>query len=162
MELVLELSNLSDTQTLAKHLSRVLEPGDIILLSGNLGTGKTAFTKALGQALGIPADKITSPSFALLHSYPDTKMPMIHVDLYRMGPDADPGAIGLDEYLDNRHLVIIEWSDYLMPGLRWTDNALRLHLDWLDQHKRRATLKAKSRNWTQRIDMIKKYMQQNP
>ncbi len=151
MEVTIGLSDLSDTERLARHLAQALDPGDIILLSGNLGTGKTAFTKALAQALGVPARRITSPSFGLLHHYPEAEIPLVHVDLYRMGHDADPGAIGLDEYLDNLHIVVIEWANYLMSGLKWTKQALTLHLDWIDQDRRQATLRTQEENWMQRI-----------
>ncbi len=152
MEIGLELKNLEATRTLARQLAQVTKPGDIILLSGDLGAGKTTFAKALAKGLGVPEEQVTSPSFALLHTYPKARISIVHVDLYRLGEEADPGEIGLDEYLDGTHLVIIEWADYLMPGLSWTDEALRIRLQWVDENRRRVFLRAKDEtSWSKRL-----------
>ena len=108
----------SDTRVIALQLAGDLKPGSVLLLSGDLGAGKTAFVRGLAEGLGISSDEVTSPTFTLVHEYRGGRLPLIHVDLYRLDR-ADLDEIGLDEELAARGVVAIEWAERLsrrIPG----------------------------------------------
>ncbi len=92
-----------------------LHGGDIVLLYGSLGAGKTLLTKGVMNALGFDVDEVTSPSFSLVNLYKTPMVDVYHIDLWRLDPSHDPaGAVGLDEILDQPNAVtIIEWPDRL-------------------------------------------------
>lgn len=106
----------SDEETLeiGREVGRGLDGGELILLRGGLGVGKTLFTKGVLDGLGFDYDEVTSPSFALVNLYPTEKFDVYHIDLWRLeGPNPDK-AVGLDEILsDEKAVVIIEWSERL-------------------------------------------------
>jgi tRNA threonylcarbamoyladenosine biosynthesis protein TsaE len=134
------LSSLEETLRLGRHLGRTARPGDIYTLSGDLGAGKTTLTQAIGQGLEVPADcYITSPTFSLMHEYPG-RLPIFHMDLYRLGSAAEIIELGLEEYLYGNGLAVIEWPDRLqdmMPLSR-----LDIHLTLVDENSRLAALTA--------------------
>ncbi len=108
----------SDTRVIALQLAGDLKPGSVLLLSGDLGAGKTAFVRGLAEGLGISSAEVTSPTFTLVHEYRGGRLPLIHVDLYRLDR-ADLDEIGLDEDLAVRGVVAIEWAERLsrrIPG----------------------------------------------
>lgn len=108
----------ADTRAVAATLAPTLAPGAVILLSGDLGAGKTAFVRGLAEGLGLDPDEVTSPTFTLVHEYRGGRLPLIHVDLYRLDR-ADFDEIGLDEDLAAKGVVAVEWSDRLarpIPG----------------------------------------------
>ena len=105
---------MEDTFLLGKSLGEHLGGGEIILLDGALGAGKTVFVKGLGSALGLDFNDITSPSFTLVNRY-DAALTLYHLDLYRL-PDgvAAANAVDLDELLsDERAVIVIEWAERL-------------------------------------------------
>lgn len=89
-----------------------LLPGAVLLLSGDLGAGKTAFTKGLAEGLGIAAADVTSPTFTLVHEYRQGRLPLVHVDLYRL-EKVDLDELGMDAELADQGVLAIEWSDRL-------------------------------------------------
>lgn len=99
-----------------------LRGGDVVLLSGELGAGKTLFTKGILHGLGYDVDEVTSPSFALVNLYKTEKLAVYHIDLWRLDAKADAStAVGLDEILEDPQAVaIIEWPDRLssMPAAK--------------------------------------------
>ena len=106
------------TRSIAAALARDLRAGAVLLLSGDLGAGKTAFVRGLAEGLGIDPDEVTSPTFTLVHEYRGGRLPLIHVDLYRLDR-ADLDEIGLDSDLAAAGVVAVEWSERLvraMPG----------------------------------------------
>ena len=111
----MELNGLAETRRLGCEIARLLRSGDIILLSGDLGTGKTTLAKAIGEGLGIDPAEITSPTFAIIHEYPEARLPLVHADMYRLGENADIEETGLEEYLTGGHAVLVEWAEFL-PG----------------------------------------------
>jgi tRNA threonylcarbamoyladenosine biosynthesis protein TsaE len=109
-----------ETREIAAALARDLTMGSVLLLSGDLGAGKTAFVRGLAEGLGIDPGEVTSPTFTLVHEYRGGRVPLIHVDLYRLDR-ADLDEIGLDQDLAATGVVAIEWSERLsraIPGAR--------------------------------------------
>ncbi len=107
--LVVVSHSVADTHRLASQLCGVVRPGDLVLLCGDLGTGKTAFTKGLAASLGIE-DHVTSPTFVLVQTY-DGPVPIVHVDLYRLEHAGELDALALEELLDETAIGVIEWGD---------------------------------------------------
>ncbi|MBI9086666.1 MAG: tRNA (adenosine(37)-N6)-threonylcarbamoyltransferase complex ATPase subunit type 1 TsaE [Desulfobacterales bacterium] len=103
------------TRALGAALGRKLDHGAVIALSGELGAGKTAFVQGLARGLGVPQDYyITSPSYTLVNEYPG-RMPLLHVDLYRLFYPVDPEALGLDAMDNGQGVVAIEWVERMDP-----------------------------------------------
>jgi tRNA threonylcarbamoyladenosine biosynthesis protein TsaE len=100
------------TQRFGLRLGSLLQPGDIVCLEGELGTGKTAFVRGLGRALGV-TDIIISPTFTLMSEYrgPRQTMPLFHIDVYRLGDVSEVESLGLWEYLYDDGVCAIEWAD---------------------------------------------------
>jgi len=111
-------SSEEETRAFAARLSSSLAAGAVLLLSGDLGAGKTAFVRGLAEGLGIDPGDVTSPTFTLVHEYRGGRLPLIHVDLYRL-ESADLDEIGLDGDLAVQGVVAVEWSERLsrrFPG----------------------------------------------
>jgi len=104
------------TREIAAAFAATLQPGAVLLLSGDLGAGKTAFVKGLAEGLGISADEVTSPTFTLVHEYRGGRLPLIHVDLYRLDR-ADLDEIGLDQDLADRGVIAVEWAERMSRHL---------------------------------------------
>ena len=128
----------SETQTrlIAGHVAAGLQPGAVILVRGDLGAGKTAFVRGLAEGLGISADEVTSPTFTLVHEYRGGRLPLIHVDLYRLDR-ADLDEIGLDQDLAATGVVAIEWPERL---LRTTAGAIDVKIADLGGDQREITI----------------------
>ncbi len=138
--------SLSDDETfdLGRSLGRSLHGGELILLEGDLGLGKTTFTKGLAAGIGIDPDTVSSPSFTLVHEYRDGRLPMFHVDLYRLEqPDDEMGTLGIEEILAAGGVVVVEWGERLPPYLR--RGALRVKLHDLGEGSRRIEIIAEGR-----------------
>ena len=107
-----------ETRRVARELAGSLDAGSVILLSGDLGAGKTAFVRGLAEGLGIDAGEVTSPTFTLVHEYRGGRLPLVHVDLYRLDR-AELDEIGLDPDLAMQGVVAVEWAERLtrpLPG----------------------------------------------
>jgi tRNA threonylcarbamoyladenosine biosynthesis protein TsaE len=105
-----------ETQLLAEQLGRLLQPGDVVALVGELGSGKTLFSQGLARGLGVPETfYITSPTFAIINEYPG-RVPFYHLDLYRVSR-ADFAELGLEEILFGQGAVAIEWAERLGEDL---------------------------------------------
>lgn len=99
------------TTRLAAKLAPLLRPGDLLVLSGELGAGKTFFVRALCRALGLPHSvAVTSPTFALVVEH-DTRPPLAHADVYRLSSAKEVQALGLDHQRDEGRLVVVEWGE---------------------------------------------------
>ena len=105
------------TRAIAGALAPMLTPGAVILLSGDLGAGKTAFVRGLAEGLAIDPDEVTSPTFTLVHEYRGGRLPLIHVDLYRLDR-AELDEIGLDQDLAAKGVVAVEWAERLTRTIR--------------------------------------------
>ena len=98
-----------ETEELGERLGRTLSPGDVVALTGDLGAGKTAFTRGIARGLGI-GDRVTSPTFAIVNYYRGPQ-PFAHFDLYRIHTETDLAAAGFYDYLDMGAVVAVEWSE---------------------------------------------------
>ena len=107
---VLDTSSESETSAAGEALARRLHPGDVILLYGELGAGKTAFVRGLARGLGANADEVSSPTFTLVQEYAATAATLYHVDLYRLSPP-EIDDLGLDELVGGGGILAIEWAD---------------------------------------------------
>ncbi len=110
----LELADLADLDSLAAEVAGATGPGDLLVLTGPLGAGKTTFVQSLAAALGSHA-AVSSPTYTLVHEYPTPAGVLVHADLFRLGADVAPGALGFDDYLDRARLVAVEWGEALLP-----------------------------------------------
>jgi len=136
LPLELELPTRRATIRLARVLAPHLGPGDLLALSGELGSGKTFFVRALCRALGLPArTRVTSPSFALINEY-QARIPIVHADLYRMGSADEARHLGLRE-MRSYALLVVEWAAPYVAALG--GGALHLEL-CVDDRGRRARL----------------------
>ncbi|MGE0394003.1 MAG: tRNA (adenosine(37)-N6)-threonylcarbamoyltransferase complex ATPase subunit type 1 TsaE [Vicinamibacterales bacterium] len=124
------------TAAAACALAASLTPGDVVLLSGDLGAGKTAFVKGLALGLGIPADDVSSPTFSLLHEYTGGRLVLHHADLYRLSPE-EVEDLGLDELAASGGILAVEWPDRLSRP--WPD-ALHVTLTHTGETTRRITI----------------------
>ena len=104
-----------DTLALGERIGAQAQPGDVLLLKGGLGAGKTLLTKGILNALDFDIDEVTSPSFTLVNLYPTPTVNVYHIDLWRLDENSDvASAVGLDEILAEENTVaIIEWSEKL-------------------------------------------------
>lgn len=108
----------AETRDLARTLAASLAAGDIVLLHGDLGAGKTVFVKGLAEGLGLTAAEVTSPTFTLVHEYAGGRLPLVHLDLYRL-ERTELDDVGLDPDVAARGAVVVEWAERLVhvpPG----------------------------------------------
>jgi tRNA threonylcarbamoyladenosine biosynthesis protein TsaE len=102
------------TSRLGRSLGHILGPGDLLLLSGDLGAGKTTLTKGIAAGIGIDEGEISSPSFSIIHQYPlpGSHGLFVHADLYRLG-EPDIVETGLEELINQSNIVVVEWGNIL-------------------------------------------------
>ncbi|MBB5687203.1 tRNA (adenosine(37)-N6)-threonylcarbamoyltransferase complex ATPase subunit type 1 TsaE [Sphingobium boeckii] len=122
----MRLADEAATLALGVRIAAVVRPGDVIALFGDLGAGKTTLSRGLLSALGLEGEA-PSPTFAIVQPYvpPETRIPVAHIDLYRLDDAAEAEELGLDDLLED-HVLLIEWPERLGDAL-WPD-ALRLTL----------------------------------
>jgi tRNA threonylcarbamoyladenosine biosynthesis protein TsaE len=125
--------NPEQTQKLGFRLGKLASPGDIFLLVGNLGTGKTCLTQGIANGLDIQ-EYTHSPSFVLMREY-QGRLPLYHVDLYRLDNIGEIVNLGLDEYLEGKGLCVIEWADKGMTVL--PQNHLLIKLSHAAENERK-------------------------
>ncbi len=117
-----------ETLDLGRGLGRVLKGGELLLLEGDLGYGKTVFARGIALALGIAPEEVSSPSFTLVHEYTGGRVPLFHIDLYRLeSPDEEAGALGIEEILAVGGVVLVEWGERLPPFLKRGATTIRFH-----------------------------------
>ena len=111
----LTLTNRDATIALGKKISKQLVAGDVLVLDGDLGAGKTTFTKGLAAGLEIP-DIIKSPTFTIIHEYQDGRLPLYHMDAYRL-ENGGAEDLGLEEYFDGDGVSVVEWAEFVEDEL---------------------------------------------
>ena len=139
----------SETRQIAGAVAKLVRPSDQIVLAGELGSGKTLFTKAFGQELGI-SEPITSPTFNLVHSYVGGRLPLHHADLYRLDRTGELAELGLDELAEQGGVVIVEWGDVAGEAL---GDALIVSINYsaaASAEERTFEVKSRGGQWTTR------------
>src|SRR5271163_2326161 len=128
-----------ETIRVGREIGGALKPPALILLSGDLGAGKTTLTKGIVSGLGAAEeDQVTSPTFTLVHKY-DHESVVYHVDLYRVGDFHDLETLGLEDFLTEQAIVIVEWPEKL--GLRTDWPILRIRLAHVDEESRQISIR---------------------
>ena len=151
-QLIMTCRAVEELRPLAVALASVLEAGDIVLLQGELGAGKTTLTQFLAQALGVGTDQyVASPSFALMHEY-SGRLPVFHMDLYRLGGEEDVELAGLPDFFEQRGVCVVEWPDRL--GSLTPDDRLDIHIEQAPSAIRRFTLTPRGLVWRQKMDRM--------
>ncbi len=113
--------DVAETRALGAELAAELAPDGVLLLSGDLGSGKTVLTQGLAEGLGIDPKEVQSPTFTLIREHEGSGGRLVHVDLYRLDP-AETAALGIDELLAGPGVKVVEWAERLpfrVPGARW-------------------------------------------
>lgn len=134
-------NSVEETLAAAAEVASQLSAGDIILYEGDMGAGKTHFTKGIAKYLGID-DEITSPTFALVNEY-SGKMPLFHFDLYRIGSYDDLYAIGFFDYLDRGGIIAAEWSENIAELKEELGEVITIHIEKLSETGRRIVVSGK-------------------
>lgn len=131
--------SLEDTIAFGRRLGELLGPGDVVALRGPLGSGKTTLTKGLAEGLGVPQPRwVTSPTFVLVHQY-QGRLPVYHIDAYRLRGPADAEAIGTDEMFFGDGVTIVEWAERIEAAL--PPERLEITLEIVGEQEREITLR---------------------
>jgi tRNA threonylcarbamoyladenosine biosynthesis protein TsaE len=125
-----------ETAAIGRKLASGLTPGAVVLLIGDLGAGKTALVRGLAEGLGVAPDDVSSPTFTLMQEYRGGRVPLIHVDLYRLNDGREIDDLGLEE-LGLNSVLAIEWAEKLP---RPVAGAVEVHIEHRDGDERRLTI----------------------
>ena len=125
-----------ETEKLGAALAQHLQPGAVIAYTGDLGAGKTAFTRGLAKGLGY-TQPVTSPTYTIVNEYLGGRLPLFHFDMYRLGSSDDLWDIGWEDYLDRGGVCAVEWSENVADAL---EGAMTITIDKLGDTARRITL----------------------
>lgn len=106
----LVLSSRAETESLGQAIGRGVKGGEVLALIGELGAGKTALVRGIAAGLGVPPVSVSSPTFVMIHEYRG-RLPLIHVDLYRLHTNAEAESIGMQDYFTGQAIIVIEWAD---------------------------------------------------
>jgi tRNA threonylcarbamoyladenosine biosynthesis protein TsaE len=138
LKISLKTRSFGETQSLAEKIGALLPAGVVIALTGDLGSGKTTFVQGLARGLQVPAEYyITSPTFTLINEYPG-RLPLHHVDLYRIGHPEEADDIGLFDMMHGDGVTVIEWAERIQSEL--PEKKLQIHFEMSDWQSRKMTL----------------------
>ncbi len=149
--LALVSSSPEDTRSIAAALSGVLAPGDVVALSGDLGAGKTCFVQGAARALGVE-DRVTSPTFVLMREY-QGRLPVLHLDVYRMGNLQELVDLGWEEFLDPDSVIFIEWGDAVAQLL--PPDHLQVEITATGENDRRIEMTPQGTIWPKRLAAVR-------
>lgn len=127
-----------ETRAAASETAKLLKAGDVILYEGEMGAGKTAFTKGLAEYFGTE-EEVTSPTFALVHEY-SGRVPIFHFDLYRISGYDDLYAVGFFDYLDRGGIIAVEWSENVEGLEDEPENVVKIRIEKLSEDGRKITV----------------------
>ena len=125
-----------ETEMVGEKLAKILLPGAVIAYRGDLGAGKTAFTRGLARGLGY-AEPVTSPTYTIVNEYLGGRMPLFHFDMYRLHSSDDLWDIGWEDYLDRGGVCAVEWSENVADAM---ENAIVITIEKLGEDARRITV----------------------
>jgi len=147
----MRLSTVEETRAFGERLAHVLQPGDLVILSGPLGAGKTALAQGIGLGLGVN-EPVTSPTFVIARVHHGGRVPLVHVDAYRLGAVADPRAevddLDLDASVDDS-VTVVEWGEGMVEQL--ADAHLEVRLDRRADDSREVALRCSGGDWERRV-----------
>ena len=123
----------AQTERIGAALAAQLKPGTVIAYQGDLGAGKTAFTRGLARGLGY-TDPVTSPTYTIVNEYLGGRLPLFHFDMYRLASSDDLWDIGWEDYLDRGGVCAVEWSENVRDTL---ENALTVRIEKLGEDRRK-------------------------
>lgn len=148
----LRARSLDDTQAIAAALARLARTGDLFVLAGEMGSGKTAFAKGFAAALGV-TEPVTSPTYTLVHSYDAGRVTLHHADIYRLSTQNEVADLALNELLEYDGIVLVEWGDV---AARSFGDHLTVRLDPVDDDEgaRLVTITATGRTWAARWERV--------
>ena len=126
----------AETEAVGAALGKVLQPGTVIAYRGDLGAGKTAFTRGLANGLGA-GDMVTSPTYTIVNEYLNGRMPLFHFDMYRLASSDDLWDIGWEDYLDRGGVCAVEWSENVEEAL---DSFILVNIEKIGDESRRITI----------------------
>ena len=152
MKQIFETSSQGDTERLAELLAALLEGGELLLLLGELGAGKTCFVRGLVRGLSGNERQVRSPSYNILRQYQDLRLPLDHFDAYFVREAEEFRRTGLEEFLELRHVVAVEWADRFPEAFE--DPDLTICLEHLPGDRRRVTLCPGGEVMTRRISEL--------
>jgi tRNA threonylcarbamoyladenosine biosynthesis protein TsaE len=148
----LRASSLVDTHAIAASLADLARSGDLIVLAGEMGAGKTAFAQGFGAALGV-TEPITSPTYTLVHSYDAGRITLHHADIYRLTTTNEVADLALAELLEYHGIVLLEWGDVVAQSLG--DHLLvQLEASLDDEQVRVITISGVGRSWAVRWERV--------
>lgn len=127
-----------ETEKIGAALANTLKPGMVIAYRGDLGAGKTAFTRGLARGLGY-TDSVTSPTYTIVNEYLGGRLPLFHFDMYRLRSADDLWDIGWEDYLDRGGVCAVEWSENVADAM---EGAITVSIAKLDDTTRRITIEA--------------------
>ena len=126
----------AETETLGENLGKVLPAGTVLAYRGDLGAGKTAFTRGLARGLGY-AEPVTSPTYTIVNEYLGGRLPLFHFDMYRLTGSDDLWDIGWEDYLDRGGICAVEWSENVADAM---ENALVITIEKCGEQSRKITV----------------------
>ena len=127
----------AETRALGLRIASAAEPGDIIALVGDLGTGKTALTKYIAEGLGV-TEEVISPTFNIVKEYRSGRIPLFHFDVYRLSGPEECRDTGAEDYLEDSGLSVIEWADIVADAL--PEDSLLINIEYAGKGERRITV----------------------
>ena len=125
-----------ETEKVGQALGAVLQPGTILAYEGDLGAGKTAFTRGLARGLGA-AEAVTSPTYTIVNEYLSGRIPLFHFDMYRLKSADDLWDIGWEDYLDRGGVCAVEWSENVAEAM---EGAIRVRIEKTGEESRKITI----------------------
>ncbi|MBY6181168.1 tRNA (adenosine(37)-N6)-threonylcarbamoyltransferase complex ATPase subunit type 1 TsaE [Staphylococcus warneri] len=139
---MISIKDKNEMKQFAASLVALVQAGDLVLLNGDLGAGKTTFTQFIGEALGVKRT-INSPTFNIIKSYKGTHLKLHHMDCYRLEDSEED--LGFDEYFEDNGLTVIEWSQFIEDLL--PDESLTINIEVIDEMSRHITIEAKGEHY---------------
>ena len=131
-----------ETEALGEKLAKILTPGTILAYRGDLGAGKTAFTRGLARGLDC-REQVTSPTYTIVNEYLGGKLPLFHFDMYRLHSSDDLFDIGWDDYLERGGICAVEWSENVAEAM---EDPITVTIEKLGENRRRIIIERSERN----------------
>ena len=150
--MILISESAEETQNIGRIIGEGLSSGDVVALTGELGSGKTCITCGIARGVGVPEEyRITSPTFTLINEYPG-RVTLYHVDTYRLSGSSDLKDMGYEEYFYGDGVTVIEWADKIKDILPEDEECLNIRLRYIDENKREIKISGR----TDEIERISK------